>query len=130
MSAEDGHSSQQGAISEGIENAGGDITDDIHSGGVDEKTTLLRNELNALEIIQELDDTDSSNASTAGLPDELPESSESDHPSHIGVLPLQEDEGHLREVLTVPDSPENTSTPSENPGTATGEKNFKCYSLL
>ena len=98
MPATEDHSSPQGSITRELESTGKDISGDTHAG-----------------------DADLSNANLPDLLDELLESEKRDHPNNIGVLPLQEEEGHLREVLTEHNSPENTTVPGEKPGTATGE---------
>jgi len=102
MPATEDHSSPQGSITRELESTGKDISGDTHA-----------------------DDADLSNVNSADLLDELLESEKRDHPSNIGVLPLQEEEGHLREVLTEHNSPENTTVPGEKPGTATGEKTLE-----
>jgi hypothetical protein len=113
MSAAEDHSSPQSAIPNELENAGEDVSDDTH---IKELADELR---------ETMGDADLSDAHTAVPPDELPESAQPDHPTHIEELPFQEEEDHLREVLAVHDSPENTAVPGEEPGTATGEETLE-----
>ena len=111
--ASEDHSSSQDDITRGLENTGEDISDEAHAGGVDEDTALLKGVLDELEKFQVPDDADLSIASTADPPDELPKSGKPAHPSHIGELPLREEENYLREALSEHDSPENTTVPGE-----------------
>ena len=113
MSAAEDHSSPQGGIPNELENIGEDVSDDTH---VKELADELRDTMG---------DADLSDVDTADPPDELPESAQPDFPTHIEELPFQEEEDHLREVLAVHDSPENTAVPGGEPGTATGEETLE-----
>ena len=105
--ASEDHISSLDEILRKIEDTGDYISDEAHAGGADEDPALLKSELDELEKFQVPDDADLSIASTADPPDELPESGKPAHLSHIGELPLPEEEDHLLEALAEHDSPEN-----------------------
>ena len=113
MSATGDYSSPQDGITNELEDAGEEISDDTHVKDLRE------------ELMGTMGDADLLDAISADLPYELPESGEPDSSSHIGDLPFQEEGGHLREVLTVHKLPENTTMPGEKPGTITGEKTLE-----
>lgn len=123
--ASEDHSSSQEKITRGLEDTGGNFSEDTQAGGVDEDLSFIESGLDELEKFHEPDDADLSNADTADPPDELPESGKPDHPTQDRELSLQEEENRLREVLAKHDSPENTTVRGEKPETSTGEQTLE-----